>query len=293
MADIRSETSAVRHLRLLLIKAGLSNEEADQFITKISGELSTGIVQLDDMRSKYVEELIQSLARRHPASTAMQGDLKSALIGVASSLVATTLWEVGKGVSASLSNGQPSLKVATTGINVMSYSPNPCVRRLTLTDSGTERLKADFTEHEEPLAVTIYWRGRVDHDRMLHFMGHSSPHVATSAFRALVFCADRKLIVESFFSASSIRAAVPQDARFVRVEHVTQNPALQKFSDFMIWSRVDLDGTPPKEPAPDYIGISGQLSWIDYISGSLGIFLSETHVEHIGRSVSRPCLILT
>jgi hypothetical protein len=179
-----------------------------------------------------------------------------------------------------------SFKLAAKGISAMKvvkFHLTEHLTRLTAKRHGSEMLKAEVTD-EDP-HVTIYWRGRVNLDRMFFFFAGNFPQTERGSFEALAFRADERIKTRKFSDCGALKYEIPADSCFVRLEHIDARRVAPS-SDFTIWSRVDLEKVPSDVPAPDYIGVSALPRWLNTIAEPLASFVSQTHIAHIGHATA-------
>jgi hypothetical protein len=155
--------------------------------------------------------------------------------------------------------------------------PSSRGKRLTISDHGTETLRADVP-NTAPY-MTVYWHGRVDRNKLLSFfLEGCPPPVARREFSFLVYRPNDRLRLGGFNTVMALERNLPDDASFLRLEHTSaDDPA----PDFIVWARVDLQDVPPSEPASDYIGVAAQREQLTKISQRLGEFVSDTHVDKL------------
>jgi hypothetical protein len=94
---------AVDQTRKLLIKAGLREDEADRFLSRLTDELSAGAMKHEGERLTFIErELARLEVSRHRAPTS-SGDMRTALIGIASGVAANFLTDA---IKSEISDGR-------------------------------------------------------------------------------------------------------------------------------------------------------------------------------------------
>jgi hypothetical protein len=77
---------ALRHARLLLVKAGLSEEEADRFLRRISEEVVSGKLESQETRLEFIENQLAQIKSPGVATTA--------ITAVATGLFANALYDI-------------------------------------------------------------------------------------------------------------------------------------------------------------------------------------------------------
>jgi len=95
---------AIRHTRMLLIKIGLSEEEADAFLDRLSEEFSEGLIDDERTRFAFIEREIAQLAKNERSKTTNVARMRDAICAIVLGAAGSALWDL---LKAEFGNRQP------------------------------------------------------------------------------------------------------------------------------------------------------------------------------------------
>lgn len=91
MNDFPRSHLAVRHTRMLLIRAGLNEDEADTFLDRLANELTSGRIGTDEAWRTFVERELAEIKENQRKAT---GTVKPAIVGLVTGLASSALYDL-------------------------------------------------------------------------------------------------------------------------------------------------------------------------------------------------------